>query len=232
MTTSFDPIAPIHKPPHLQPQATRHFLQVRNETNGSEIVGEATNKGFTRGARRTVVLVDEFAHIHPTLQQQIWLAKETVAASFWAPSTPNGRGDKFFDLAENMPCIEADASQIRQVAVNLITNASEAIGDRDGAITVSTGVMHCDRDYLSAICLDEGMAEGLYAYMEVSDTGCGMDSETEARIFEPFYTTKFMGRGLGMSAVLGIVRGHSGAIRVESKVGKGTTIRVLFPVMK
>ena len=134
-----------------------------------------------------------------------------------------------FDLAENLPAIEADASQVRQIVMNLITNASEAIGDRSGAITLASGVMEISRAYLKEVYLDEDLLEGYYIFLEVADTGCGMDEATRAKLFDPFFTTKFAGLGLGMSAVLGIVRGHGGAIKIYSEVGKGTTVKVLFP---
>ncbi len=134
-----------------------------------------------------------------------------------------------YDLPGNLPAIEADAAQIRQIVMNLITNASEAIGDETGVVGITTGVVKMDRAYLSAVHLDEDLPEGRYVFVEVTDTGCGMDEETRSKLFDPFFTTKFTGRGLGMAAVLGIVRGHKGAIKVESEVGEGSTFRVLFP---
>jgi len=134
-----------------------------------------------------------------------------------------------FDFAPDLPAVEADPAQIRQVVMNLITNASEAIGERPGTIRIATGVVDADRAYLSETYLDEALPEGRYVYLEVSDTGCGMDEQARARIFDPFYTTKFTGRGLGLAAVLGIVRTHGGAIKVHSEVGKGSTFRVLLP---
>ena len=134
-------------------------------------------------------------------------------------------------LDRKAPSVKADAAQMQQVVMNLITNASEAIGEDSGAITISTGVMDCDRDYLSRSYLREEQPEGLYVYIEVADTGCGMDEATQAKLFEPFFTTKFTGRGLGLAAVLGIVRGHNGAIMLDSKPGQGTTFRVLFPAL-
>jgi PAS domain S-box-containing protein len=133
------------------------------------------------------------------------------------------------NFAPNLPRVDADAAQLRQVIMNLIINASEAIGERSGVITLSTGAMDCDRGYLAEAWLDENLPEGLYVFIEVADTGIGMDSETRARIFDPFFTTKFTGRGLGLAAVLGIVRGHRGAIKVYSELGQGTTLKVLFP---
>jgi len=141
-----------------------------------------------------------------------------------------------FNLANNLSRVAADATQIRQVIMNLITNASEAIGDNDGTIVLSTGEMHCDRAYLdgcseiSLACFPDRLHEGVHVYFEVADTGCGMDAVTIEKAFDPFFSTKFTGRGLGMAAVLGIVRGHKGAIKIYSEPGKGTTIRVLLPV--
>lgn len=137
-----------------------------------------------------------------------------------------------YSLGEGLPPVESDATQIRQVIMNLITNASDALGDTTGIITVTTGVMECDEAYLSESYLDDSLSGGTYVYLEVSDTGCGMDPETRSRIFDPFFTTKFTGRGLGMAAVLGIVRGHKGAIKVYSEPGKGSTFRILLPAVE
>jgi PAS domain S-box-containing protein len=134
-----------------------------------------------------------------------------------------------YDFAHNLPLIEADASQISQILLNLVVNASEAIGDRSGIVSISTGAMQCDRAYLHEAYLDEKLPEGLYVYIEVADTGSGMDEETLAKVFDPFFTTKFTGRGLGLSAVLGIVRGHKGAAKIYTEPGHGTTFKVLFP---
>src|SRR3990172_5365039 len=133
-------------------------------------------------------------------------------------------------LNRDLPLVEADPGQITQVIMNLITNASEAVGEKAGVIALSTGIQECDEAYLSRSRLEETPPAGRFVYLEVSDTGSGMDEETQQKLFDPFFTTKFTGRGLGMSAVLGIMRGHKGAILVDSVVGKGTTIRVLFPV--
>jgi two-component system cell cycle sensor histidine kinase/response regulator CckA len=113
--------------------------------------------------------------------------------------------------------------------MNLITNASEAIGDKSGVITVTTGVMDVTENYLEGVFINKDVEEGFYTFIEVSDTGCGMDKATQANMFDPFFTTKFTGRGLGMAATLGIIRGHKGAIKVYSEVGQGTSIKVLFP---
>ncbi|PIW47121.1 MAG: hybrid sensor histidine kinase/response regulator [Zetaproteobacteria bacterium CG12_big_fil_rev_8_21_14_0_65_54_13] len=135
-----------------------------------------------------------------------------------------------YQLDESLPMVEADAAQIQQVVLNLITNANEAIGEQSGVISFSTGVMQADADYLSSSVTRKALPEGRYVWLEVSDTGCGMDAATAEKIFDPFFTTKFTGRGLGMSAVLGIVRGHHGALRVFSEPGQGATFRMLLPI--
>jgi PAS domain S-box-containing protein len=133
-----------------------------------------------------------------------------------------------YNFAPNLPTIEADPAQVSQIVMNLITNASDAIGEKSGVITISTGITHLDQDYLKTCILDD-IKDGPYAYVEVSDTGIGMSPETRERIFEPFFTTKFTGRGLGLAAIMGIVRGHKGTVRVYSELGRGTTFKVLFP---
>ncbi len=133
------------------------------------------------------------------------------------------------NLDYHIRSIMADPGQIQQVVMNLITNASEAIGDRPGIVTLTTGMMECSSDYLSRSRLEEKPSPGWFVYLEVTDTGCGMDDETQLRLFEPFFTTKFMGRGLGMSAVLGILRGHHGALLIDSTPDNGTAIKVLLP---
>jgi len=127
--------------------------------------------------------------------------------------------------------INGDPGQIQQVILNLVINASEALEDKVGLITISTGKIYCDKAYLENTFSGEvsNLKEGEYVFLEVTDTGCGMDKETMSRIFEPFFTTKFTGRGLGLSAILGIVKGHNGAIRVYSEKGKGSSFKVLFP---
>ena len=135
-------------------------------------------------------------------------------------------------LGRSLPRIEADAGQVQQVIMNLITNASEAIGDKAGRIAITTGVQECDEQCLKRSRIEDVPPAGRFVCLEVSDTGCGMDEQTQERLFDPFFTTKATGRGLGMSAILGIVRGHGGAIFVESNRGRGTAIRILFPALE
>jgi CheY-like chemotaxis protein len=134
-----------------------------------------------------------------------------------------------FRFADDVPMILGDPTQIRQVVMNLITNASEAIGDHEGVITLCLSKRPIERGDLRDFVAHSDVAEGTYVELTVTDTGCGMDEATRSRVFEPFFSTKFAGRGLGMAAVLGIVRGHKGAIRLTSEPGKGTTVTALLP---
>jgi CheY-like chemotaxis protein len=136
------------------------------------------------------------------------------------------------NLDKHLPRVEGDATQLRQVLMNLVINASEAIGERSGVISITTGAVQGTEAYLSQFAGHEDLPEGLYVSLEVSDTGCGMAPEVVARLFEPFFTTKFQGRGLGMSAVLGIMKSHHGALKVYTEPEKGTTFRLIFPALE
>lgn len=135
-------------------------------------------------------------------------------------------------LDDDLPWVRADASQAQQIAVNLITNAAEAIGDRPGTIIVRTGQVQADETLLARSRLLERPPAGPFVFLEVQDDGCGMTPEVQERLFDPFFTTKFAGRGLGMAVVLGVVRSLKGAIMVESRPGVGTTVRVYLPVSR
>ena len=134
------------------------------------------------------------------------------------------------DLDDALPTVAADGTQIRQVVMNLLSNASDALHDHVGEITLRTGSMHADVLYLAHCLAADGVTAGHFVFVEVVDTGIGMNQETLSRIFDPFFTTKFTGRGLGLAATLGIVRGHHGALHVDSALGMGTTFRVLLPI--
>ncbi len=134
-----------------------------------------------------------------------------------------------FHLYPALPVVEGDATQLRQVIMNLVVNASDAIGDREGTIAISTSVVNATSELLRETYLAPDLPAGSYISIEVRDTGAGMSPETVSRIFDPFFTTKFTGRGLGLAAVLGIMRGHRGAIKVESEEGLGTTFTLLLP---
>ncbi|HEY0947345.1 MAG TPA: CHASE domain-containing protein [Opitutaceae bacterium] len=134
-----------------------------------------------------------------------------------------------FQLATDLPPVMADTTQMRQILMNLVINASDAIGNNPGEITLTTGVQFADAAVLGRAVLTPSLPEGDYVFLEVRDTGAGMAPETLARIFDPFFTTKFAGRGLGLAAVLGIVRGHQGALIVDSTLGHGSSFRLLLP---
>jgi len=134
-------------------------------------------------------------------------------------------------LPTDIISVKGDENQIRQVVMNLIINASEAIGDGHGKVLVSIAKSEIKADLSTKDHLGNAIPPGQYVCLEVTDNGCGMDDETKLRIFEPFYTTKFTGRGLGMSAVLGIINTHCGRMQLISKPGQGTTFKVYLPVI-
>jgi PAS domain S-box-containing protein len=134
------------------------------------------------------------------------------------------------ELSPNLPVIEADPSQIQQVIMNLIINGAEAIGEGNvGTVLVTTELQVVDEHYISQDSASDPSELGTYVALQVHDTGIGMTDEVRAKLFDPFFSTKFMGRGLGLAAVLGIVRSHKGTIRVYSSPGKGSTFKVLLP---
>lgn len=134
-----------------------------------------------------------------------------------------------FGLESELPAIKCDTTQIRQVIMNLIVNASDALEDECGEISIATGSVRRTATDFADTYLGAKLPDGEYVYVRISDTGAGMDEATRARIFDPFFTTKFAGRGLGLAAVMGIVRGHGGAIALESTPGKGTRFTVYLP---
>ncbi|MFA6244394.1 MAG: ATP-binding protein, partial [Candidatus Hydrogenedentales bacterium] len=133
------------------------------------------------------------------------------------------------ELDRDIPAIKGDSGQLRQVVMNLITNAADAVADSGGSVRLVTGTAEVDDAMLGEMVMADGFQAGKFLYLEVSDNGCGMDEDTKRRVFDPFFSTKFTGRGLGLAAVLGIVRGHHGAIHLASTPGQGTTFRVYFP---
>ena len=137
-----------------------------------------------------------------------------------------------FEFADDLPSVRADVAQMRQLIMNLITNASDAIGEAPGEIAVRIGARAIGAAELAGYTLSEGLTESTYVSIEVADDGSGMDAETLAKIFDPFFTTKFSGHGLGLAAVLGIVRGHHGAIKVWSELAKGSRFSLLLPAVE
>lgn len=134
-----------------------------------------------------------------------------------------------YRLAKNVPRIRGDVSQIRQVAMNLITNASEAIGDRPGVIAVSIREVKLRAGELEKTIPPGGLPAGRYVRLEVSDTGAGMNEETMQKIFDPMFTTKITGRGLGLASLLNVVQRHNGVVEVKSQPGRGSEFLIYFP---
>ena len=134
-----------------------------------------------------------------------------------------------FAPATELPRIRADLLQLRQVLLNLLVNAAESLPETGGRVAVRIGTMAVDRLWLAGAYLAPDLPEGEYVFIEVEDSGCGIAPEQHAKVFDPFFSTKFTGRGLGLAAVAGIVRAHRGAVRFSSEVGRGTTFRVVFP---
>ncbi len=132
-------------------------------------------------------------------------------------------------VGDNLPMVEGDEGQLQQVIMNLVVNAAEAIGEREGWVEVSTRIERTNTPLVSDLLPSQELAPGEYVVLQVSDNGSGMDDATRAKIFDPFFTTKFTGRGLGLAAVLGIIRGHRGTVRVSSHPGIGTCFQVYFP---
>ncbi len=139
------------------------------------------------------------------------------------------RAKTVFELDEHLPPVDADSTQVRQVVMNLIGNAADAMGDKMGEIVLRTGVEKLTREVLHDSYSSETFQDGYFAYLDVTDNGCGMDPETVDSLFTPFFTTKSTGRGLGMASVMTIVRNHGGAIRIVSQKGTGTAVRVFLP---
>ena len=194
-----------------------HFHQIERASRRAaelcrQMLAYAGKSSFSRHSLFLGDLVDEMAHLLKTS-----ISKKAILN---------------VHCERGLPPILADPSQIRQIILNLIINASDAIGERSGVINISVGASRCDGDYLARTELAESLKPGFYLHIEVSDTGSGMTPEVRARIFEPFFTTKFTGRGLGLAAVLGIIKAHHGAIKVYSEPGKGTTFKLLFPVQE
>ena len=194
---------------------------LRDLRGAAERAAELTQKmlAFSGGGSIEVTWVS----LNEVVEQMAELARHSL---------PPGR-ELHLALARPSPGIEADPIQIRQVTMNLLLNASEAIeSGSSGSITVATGEIYCEAARLSAAVLGEHAVEGRHAFLTVADDGVGIPNEARERIFEPFFTTKFTGRGLGLAAVLGIVRAHRGVLEVDSEPGRGTRVTVLLPISR
>jgi signal transduction histidine kinase len=200
---------------------------------GSETYGHLNN--ITLAAERAAGLCDQMLafsgkgtfeseplDLNELLQEVEQLLKHTL----------NENAELEIHLPETIPLFDADSSQICQLAMNLVMNASDSFEEMSGKIKIQSGVIHITEKELNQACFTENLKPGKCIYFEVSDSGCGINEEMINKIFDPFYSTKFTGRGLGLAASIGIVRGHGGAIIVESQEGVGSTFRILFPVSK
>ena len=201
------------------PPGTDVHSRVEQIKVGAQRLAELTNQLLAYSGKAS--FTEEVIDISDLMNEMLGLLKTVVSKKAVLEA----------DFAAELPLIRADVTQLRQIVMNLITNASDALGDRQGRIVVRTGDIRADRPYLLQTILGDKLAEGDYVYVEVSDEGCGMDEETQRRIFDPFFTTKVKGRGLGLAAVLGLMRRHGGTLKVDSEAGKGTVMRVLFPAI-
>jgi PAS domain S-box-containing protein len=201
--------------------------QLPAESSSREMIGEAI-----RSAERAAHLTNQmlaYSGKGKFLVQPVNLSEFTRDIVMLVRSSIPRTARVDLQLLDEVPLVEADIAQLQQLVMNLFINAGEAIGDAPGTVTIRTGVREFYDGPISAGLRDRDMTPGRYASLEVQDTGSGMDELTRQRIFDPFFTTKFTGRGLGLSAVLGIVRGHGGAIEVESAPGCGSKFTVLLP---
>jgi PAS domain S-box-containing protein len=162
--------------------------------------------------------------------EPIDIAQQVKEISALLESSITAQVQLILDLRTDGIFVDADSSQIQQLIMNLVINGAEAIGSMGGRVVVSTRLQHLDSQFSTDNLAGDNIEPGPFILLEVHDTGAGMDQATLSRIFDPFFTTKFTGRGLGLAAVLGIVRGHRGAIKVYSNPGRGTTFKVYFPV--
>jgi PAS domain S-box-containing protein len=185
-----------------------------------------------RAAQRAATLTRQllaYSGQGPVLIEPLALSRLVEEMGQLLEGAVSGKAALIYDLADDLPSVEADIAQLSQVVMNLITNATEAVREGAGRITLRTGIVEAEKVDRQYVVGDFEPTAGSYVFFEVVDDGCGMDVETRSKIFDPFFTTKFTGRGLGLAAVLGIVRSHGGFIEIDSEVGRGTRFCVLFP---
>jgi PAS domain S-box-containing protein len=190
-------------------------------------------ESIQKAARRAAGLTNQmlaYAGQRPIEMRSIDLSSLVHELGDLLASAGGRRSRIAYELAPELPEIRGDAAQIGQVAMNLITNAAEALGEAGGEIRVRTGTVRSPGS-AAGRHLGAELEPGDYVFLEVEDSGCGMDEAVLGRVFEPFFTTKFTGRGLGLAAALGIVRSHGGAIEIESEPGRGSRFRVLLPAV-
>jgi len=190
---------------------------------------EAIERAADKAARLTRQML-AYAGKGRFIVEDVDLSSQIEEAARYLTSSLPESVELRLDLARGLPPISADAAEIRQMVSNLVTNGAEALGGDGGVVMVRTAVEWCGRPLLARAVLGESLSPGDFVVLEVSDTGVGMETDTVGKIFDPFFSTKFTGRGLGLAAVLGIVRTNGGAIAIDSEVGRGTTVRVLLPI--
>ncbi len=199
------------------PEGTDARKDVEQMIQGADRAAEMTNQLLAYAGRGAFLL--ELIDLNALVSRMSRLLEVSIAKKIRLE----------YDLAEGLPPVEADAAQLQQVVMNLISNAAEAIGDQVGQIDLVTREVSLSAGRVIPGLQGPPLPAGRYLELTVRDSGSGIDRATLPRIFEPFFTTKFAGRGLGLAAVLGIVRSHRGALAVVSGSGIGTTFRVLFP---
>jgi PAS domain S-box-containing protein len=188
-----------------------------------------------KAARRAATLTNQmlaYAGQGPLTFEPLDLSELVREMAQLLESSVGRRAELILELADDLVTVAGDSAQLSQLVMNLLTNAAEAVGETGGHIVMRTGVFQDAPSEEGFHRLGEPLPEGPAVYVEVEDNGCGMDAETLRRIFDPFFTTKFTGRGLGLAAALGIVRGHGGAIELESQAEVGTRFRVVIPASK
>jgi PAS domain S-box-containing protein len=192
----------------------RHHLE-QIESSARQ-VAELTEKmlAFSGNAWRELVEIDLAEHVREMAER---LAVSNAAVTVHVSAAPG------------VPAVRADLKQLRRITSSLLDNAVEALEGAGGTVSVSTGAVHLTRTALDSYAVGAEASPGLFSFVEVGDDGPGMDEEVRSRMFEPFFTTKFQGRGLGLAAVVGLIRGHGGALAVHSAPGTGTRMRVLLP---
>lgn len=191
---------------------TRYLRGIKaGATRASELTNQLLTYAGQRQADRTTV------NVNTLVEEMSELMRSAISK----------KAQLTLDLGDDLPTVVGDVSQVRQVVLNLITNASEALGDETGAIVLRTGTIQGDGSFVG-FELENGAPT--YVFLEVEDTGMGMSDDTITHMFDPFFTTKFTGRGLGLPTVMGIVRGHAGLTRITSDIGLGTVFTVAFPV--
>lgn len=188
---------------------------------------------ISRAAQRAADLCQQmlaFAGKGPRHESRIDLGKLAADVSGLVRGSAGSKIDLRVELSPDLPPCRGDADQLRQVLMGLLLNAVEAVGDRGGTVRVVSCTRRLGHGELDDL-VPETPPPGLYASVRVEDDGAGMDDETRRRIFDPFFSTKFAGRGLGLAAALGIAHGHGGAIRVASEPGRGSTFEMLLPAL-